>query len=82
MEIIANLAMQNQQEIAQQTEEICKPRQKILKKRLMLIILLIWFVCITAQCTLLIFEKLDEETLSRIIEAFVLNSKSNQTISH
>ena len=78
MELIANLALQNQDPESQNTED-SKNKKKILKKRLFLLIMVTWLICVIAQGTIIVLEKLDDETLAEIVKSFVQTPKENGT---
>ena len=78
MELLANLALQNQDAESQKNEG-SKDKKKILKKRLFLMIIITWLICVIAQGTIIVLEKLDEETLADIVKSFVQTSKENAT---
>ena len=78
MELLTNLALQNQDPESQNTED-CRNKKKILKKRLFLLIIVTWLICVIAQGTIIVLEKLDEETLANIVKSFMQTSKQNGT---
>ena len=78
MELLTNLALQNQDPESQNTED-CRNKKKILKKRLFLLIIFTWLICVISQGTIIVLEKLDEETLANIVKSFLQTSKQNGT---
>lgn len=84
MDIIALAALQNQQremevmENQNEMEQATLPK-KILKKRLLLLLILLWGLCVFIQCVWIIIDKLDKETLNQILDSLLEQYKKNDT---